>query len=70
MKKSFYLSLFVILSLGFFSFAQSEEIQIKHNGLTLNGTLTLAEGKTLGDGVVVMTHGTLLHKFDREIAWT
>lgn len=46
--------------------AQAEEIKIKHGSLTLNANLNLASGKTLGDGVVLMLHGTLAHK-DMEI---
>jgi len=30
-------------------------------GLTLGGTLELAEGKSLSDGVILMVHGTLAH---------
>lgn len=45
------------------AFAQStEDVQIEHQGLTLNATLRLAEGKTLANGAVLLTHGTLLHK--------
>ncbi|MGV6818775.1 MAG: alpha/beta hydrolase [Thiotrichales bacterium] len=40
---------------------QAEEVKLKHNGITLNANLELADGKTLKDGVVIMTHGTLAH---------
>ncbi|PCI37890.1 MAG: alpha/beta hydrolase [Rhodospirillaceae bacterium] len=42
--------------------AWAEDIQIKSpEGLTLNANLTLADGKSLKDGVVILTHGTLAH---------
>ena len=41
--------------------AGSSEVSIEHNGLTLNGRLELAEGKSAADGVVLITHGTLAH---------
>jgi len=40
----------------------AEEVKIKHNGLTLNADLTLAAGKKMADGVVLMTHGDMAHK--------
>ena len=46
--------------------AQTEEVKIKHGGLTLNANLNLAPGKSLADGVVLLLHGTLAHK-DMEI---
>ncbi len=39
----------------------AEEVRIKNSGMTLNARLTLANGKTLKDGVVLMVHGTLAH---------
>lgn len=41
--------------------ADEEEVTLKHGDLTLNGRLVLAEGKSLADGVVLLTHGTLAH---------
>ncbi len=38
-----------------------EKVSLKSNGLTLNASLELAEGKTLADGVLLITHGTLAH---------
>ncbi len=38
-----------------------QEVRIKHQGLTLNGMLKTADGKTLADGLVLMVHGTLAH---------
>lgn len=37
------------------------EVQIPFEGITLNGDLTLAEDKSLSDGVLILTHGTLAH---------
>ena len=42
--------------------ALAKEVKINHGGLTLNADLELAGGKTLADGVVLMTHGLLAHK--------
>ena len=39
----------------------SETISLKHNGLNLNANLKLADGKSLQDGIILMTHGTLGH---------
>ncbi len=38
-----------------------EDVSINLKGLTLNGRVVLAEDKTLGDGVVLLNHGTLTH---------
>jgi len=41
--------------------ARAEPVQIRHNGLTLNGEFRLAGGRVPTDGVVLMVHGTLAH---------
>lgn len=41
--------------------ALAETVEIQHNGLTLNAELELAEGSSLADGVLLLTHGTLAH---------
>ncbi len=41
--------------------AETEVVRTKHRGLNLNGNLMLADGKTLEDGVVLLTHGTFAH---------
>jgi pimeloyl-ACP methyl ester carboxylesterase len=52
----------VALALGvLFAPAYAEEITLKQGDLTLRGELTLAEGKTAKDGVILMLHGTLAH---------
>jgi len=39
----------------------AEEVKLQQGNRTLNANLKLAEGKTLEDGVILMTHGTLAH---------
>lgn len=41
--------------------ALSETVEIQHNGLTLNAELEMADGASLSDGVLILTHGTLAH---------
>jgi len=41
--------------------ASAETVSIPYNELTLTGELTLSEGRSLNDGVILMTHGTLGH---------
>jgi pimeloyl-ACP methyl ester carboxylesterase len=48
------------------SAAAAQEVALPHRAITLNATLTIAEGKSLADGVVLMVHGTMAHK-DMEI---
>ncbi|MDA1021876.1 MAG: alpha/beta hydrolase [Proteobacteria bacterium] len=51
------------LSLFLFSISvQAEEVKIKSANLTLNADLTMAAGKKMSDGMVLMVHGTLAHK--------
>lgn len=51
----------IALAVAISNTAFAEEVQIPFNGITLNGELVLAEGKTLADGVLILTHGTLAH---------
>jgi len=57
--------LFLVVSVLIFAgstfTAQAEEIRIGHRDLTLNAELSLGDGATLSDGVVLMVHGTLAH---------
>lgn len=39
----------------------AEEVQLQHNGLTLNANLQIADDSSLKDGAVLITHGTLAH---------
>ena len=38
-----------------------EAVTLSHDGMTLNGRVVLADGKTLADGAVLIVHGTLAH---------
>ncbi len=38
------------------------EVSLKHGDWTLNAELELADGKTLSDGAIVITHGALAHR--------
>jgi alpha/beta superfamily hydrolase len=51
------------------SSALAEEVTLPHQGITLNADVELADGKTLADGVILITHGTLAHK-DMELVST
>lgn len=46
--------------------ANAAEVTLRHRGVTLNAELELAAGKTLADGVLLITHGALAHR-DMEI---
>ncbi|UCE89989.1 MAG: alpha/beta fold hydrolase [Pseudomonadota bacterium] len=46
---------------GFSATVIAEEVKLRQGDLTLNANLVMADGKTLKDGVVLMTHGTLAH---------
>lgn len=59
MKK---LSYFIIFTCLFaFNTTYAEEVEIKQGDMTLNANLELADGKTVKDGLILMTHGTLAH---------
>lgn len=50
------------LALGMaFSTAQADEVTVKQGDTTLRGELTLADGKTAKDGVILLLHGTFAH---------
>ena len=49
------------LSMMLLSDAKAEEVNLKFKDLTLNGTLEMAEGKQLSDGVVLIMHSFLAH---------
>lgn len=63
MKPSFLLrhALVIALSLAAVA-AEAKETTLRHEGLTLNANLELVPGKTLADGAVLITHGTLAHR--------
>ena len=57
----------IIVFAGFMiTVASAEKVQIRHAGKTLNANLEIADGKTLGDGVIVIVHGLMQHH-DTEI---
>ncbi|NNE63310.1 MAG: DUF1749 domain-containing protein [Gammaproteobacteria bacterium] len=41
--------------------AQSKEVTLKYNGLTLNANLEMVEGKGFEDGIVLILHGMMAH---------
>lgn len=41
---------------------QAKEVKLQHKGLTINAALELAEDKSLKDGVILITHGSLAHR--------
>ena len=45
---------------------EAKEVTLRHKGLTLNANFELAAGKTLADGIILITHGGLAHR-DMEI---
>lgn len=44
-----------------FTTVQAEEVTVKQGDTTLRGELTLADGKTAKDGVILLLHGTFAH---------
>lgn len=42
--------------------AGAQEVTLRHQGLTLNADLALANNKKLADGVILITHGSLAHR--------
>lgn len=55
--------LFLLLAttIGICQNATAEEIKLSHRGLTLNGNLVLAKGKTIADGMILITHSLIQH---------
>lgn len=45
-----------------FNAAFADEVSLPYKNLKLNADLTLAQGKKVADGVVLITHGTLAHR--------
>ncbi len=56
----YFLTIFFLL-LSNASVSLAKEIKISQKGINLKANLILAENKTLKDGIIVMTHGTLAH---------
>ena len=59
MKKLTCYILFACLST--LNIAYAKEVEIKDGNITLNANLELAEGKTIQDRTILITHGTLTH---------
>ncbi len=55
-------ALFIFMAWSLSNMALAKEVTTSLNGLTLNGDLEMAEGKTLKDGVILFTHGTWMNK--------
>ncbi len=51
----------IVLGLGAVAAQGEERIELQSGGLTLGARLVLAEGGSLADGVVLLTHGTMGH---------
>lgn len=61
MRKLILAAIAAVAVLGSHQNAQAEAVQIKKDSLALNGNLAMASGKSVKDGVVLITHGTLAH---------
>ena len=42
--------------------AHAREVFLQHQGLTLNAALDMTEGKSLQNGIILITHGALAHR--------
>lgn len=54
-------ALWAVLALAAAVAASASEVKLPYRGLTLNASLELAPGKSVRDGVVMITHGMLAH---------
>ena len=64
MKTLHYIRILLMVVVGWaitISYAFADEVKIKHQGLTLNANLNLAEGADFSDGVVLVLHGMMAH---------
>ena len=50
-----------LLVIGWAAMAGANEVTLKHNGVTLNANLLVAEDQTASNRTVLITHGTLAH---------
>ncbi|TNF97555.1 MAG: alpha/beta hydrolase [Gammaproteobacteria bacterium] len=51
----------ITLLAGVGTFASAEEVTQQYKGMTLNGMLELAEGKSVADGIILITHSLIQH---------
>lgn len=61
-RRSFLTALTFFISATLSLPGQTAEVTIEHQQLTLSANLELAAGKTLADGVILITHGGLAHR--------
>ena len=54
--------LFIIALCNITNGAVAKEVTLQHAGLTLNADFSLAKGKSVNDGVILITHGSLAHR--------
>ena len=62
MKCTFCLQLIFVFILGVSTMINAKEITLHHHGKMLNADLELADGKTLANGLIFITHGALAHR--------
>lgn len=62
LAKTLTLFLTSMLLLSVANIAYAKEIKQQYNGLTLNANLIMADGTSMEDNIVLLTHGTLTHK--------
>jgi pimeloyl-ACP methyl ester carboxylesterase len=68
-KPKRYLILVVLLGLLAAGRAHAAEVTLKYRGLTLDAELDYAAGKTLADGVILITHGAQAHNNMETLAY-
>ncbi len=56
-----YVGIIALSCLLAFTSSNAEEVRIRHNGLTLNANLEMADGKDFSDGMVLIVHGIWAH---------
>lgn len=54
-------AILALLVIGWAAMAGASEVTLKHNGLTLNANLQMAEDQSASNRTVLITHGTLAH---------
>lgn len=62
MKISTYLFSLILGVSTLLNLAHATEVSLPYKGLTLNADLSLAPGKTVAQGVILITHGSLAHR--------
>ncbi len=63
MQTKYFTRYLLLIALGVTSAVVSaKEVTLQHRGLTLNAELELAAGKTITEGIILITHGALAHR--------